>query len=122
MGGPHSHPTAHLVRTYAAQGMTDAMIGAKFDLLEDEFTALLKKDKAVHRAYRLGRVDADTAVHQRLWDNQDKGLLLLQARMRLKMEDPVLDALAGDMLKTVLSKMDTQTKNTLSKALGLLKK
>ena len=115
------HPAPHRVRFYAAKGLNMAMVAEKFDLLEEEFKTLLKKDKGLRRAYELGCVAADSYTHQQIWDSGDTGLLLLKARMRLKMEDPVLDALTGNLLKTVLSKMDKKTQQTLSNVLSVKK-
>lgn len=113
----HVIPTPHMMRQHARDGKTLAMIAAKFNMYETELKAILKKHKDLQRAYDLGCIDADAFVHDQLWKSDDKGLLLLKSRMRLKMEDPVLDALAGDMLKTVLSKMDAKSQRKLSQLL-----
>ena len=106
------------IRRYASEGMTKEMIAAKLDLYESEFEEILKNDKGVKKAYDLGLIDAKRQIHRRLWESQDRGLLLLLARMQLKMDDPVLEQLTGDTLKVILSKADSKTKKTLAKILG----
>jgi len=112
-------PSAMTIHRYAAEGLTKGMIAAKYHLYEKEFEKLLKKNKELQRAYDMGVQDANALVHKKLWENGETGLLLLMARMRLKMEDPVLDQLAGNTLKVVLSKADKTTKKTLAQTLGV---
>lgn len=114
-------PNTYLIRRYASLGMHKAMIAEEFDLYESEFDDLLEKDKSLKRAYDLGVIGADKQIHKLIWENQDPGLLLLKARMRLKMEDPVLEALTGGELKVILSKMSTEKRKTLSKLLNVKK-
>ena len=110
-------PRAMSIRRYAGEGLSKEMIAAKYNLYEEEFEKVLKKDKELQRAYDMGVIDANAMVHQKLWDNPETGLLLLNARMRLKMDDPVLDQLAGNVLKTVLSKLDRKTQKKLASVL-----
>ena len=112
-------PSTMTIHRYASEGLTKGMIAAKYHLYEEEFEKLLKKNKEFQRAYDMGVMDANASVHKKLWDNGETGLLLLMARMRLKMEDPVLDQLAGNTLKVVLSKADKGTKKTLAQTLGV---
>ena len=113
-------PKPHSVRRQAASGLTKEMIAAEYDLYEEEFEKLLKKDKQLQRAYDLGVVDANKVVHKQLWDRQDNiGIMLLRARMRLKLDDPVLEELSGNVLKVVLSKVDKDTRKSLAGVLGL---
>ena len=112
-------PRAMSIRRYASEGLTKAMIAARYDLYEEEFEKLLKKDKELQRAYDMGVEDANMLVHQKLWANNEMGVLLLKARMRLKLDDPVLEHLSGNTLKVILSKADKATKKTLAQTLGV---
>ncbi|PFX11114.1 hypothetical protein AWC38_SpisGene25395, partial [Stylophora pistillata] len=112
-------PRAMSIRRYAGEGLTKAMIAARYDLYEEEFEKLLKKDKELQRAYDMGVEDANMLVHQKLWANNEMGVLLLKARMRLKLDDPVLEQLSGNTLKVILSKADKATKKTLAQTLGV---
>ena len=107
------------IRRYAGEGLSKEMIAAKYNLYEEEFEKLLKKDKELQRAYDMGVIDANAMVHKKLWDNPETGLLLLKARMRLKLDDPVLEQLSGNTLKVILSKADKATKKTLAQTLGV---
>jgi hypothetical protein len=113
-------PKPHSVRRHASCGFTKEMIAAEYDLYEAEFEKLLKKDKQLQRAYDLGVVDANKVVHKQLWDRQDNvGIMLLRARMRLKLDDPVLEELSGNVLKVVLSKVNKDTRKSLASILGV---
>jgi hypothetical protein len=112
-------PSAMSIHRYAAEGLTKEMIAAQYHLYEEEFEKLLKKNKEFQRAYDMGVIDANVMVHQTLWENPETGLLLLKARLRLKLEDPILEQLSGNTLKLVLSKADKSTKKTLAQTLGV---
>lgn len=109
----------HTLKLHAARGLSKPVLASKFNMYESEFDQALKKNKTLQKAYDMGVCHADEIIHNALWGMRtDPGILLLLARMRLRLEDPVLEALTGNVLKTVLSKMDTKAKKTLS---GLLK-
>lgn len=115
---PHI-PTSYEIKQHASKGRSKRQIAAQFNLYEHELEAMLKKNKDLQRAYDMGVVESETHIHDKLWENGDKGLLLLKARMKLKLEDPVLEELSGGLLKTILAKSDSKTKKTLSNLLGI---
>lgn len=111
-----------LVRKHAGNGYNIKQIAAQFNLLEEEFEVVLKADKQLNRQYLLGIADLECKMQKKLMENGDTGITLLNARRFLKLEDPVMEALSGDLLKITLSKLDTKTKHTLAKALNIKKK
>ena len=112
-------PSAFDIKSLAERGLDDEMIAAEFDLLEREFRSILRKNPELKRALVIGRIKAKTRIHNALWDSPDVGLLLLKARMHLRLSDPVLDEQAGSLFKKILSKADNKTRETLASVLNL---
>ena len=109
-------PSAFDIKSLAEKGLDNEMIAAELDMLEPEFTKILKSNKDLRRALTIGKIKAKSHIHSKLWNpdkNDNVGLLLLQARMHLNLSDPVLDEQAGDFFKKILSKTDNKTRENL---------
>jgi len=106
-------PSAFDIKSLAEKGLDNEMIAAELDMLESEFTKILKSNKDLRRALAIGKIKAKSYIHSKLWNNDNVGLLLLQARMHLNLSDPVLDEQAGDFFKKMLSKTDNKTRENL---------
>lgn len=119
--GEPGYPGAPRVRQLAGMDMTPAMIGVHFDLTQEEFTSLLAKDRDLKRAYEFGQVEAKVAVKREIWESKTPVMTFLRARCVLKMEDPVVEAVAGDTLKLVLMKLESSDRKSLGKVLGFNK-
>ena len=112
-------PTPYLITLHASHGLTKEMIAAEFDMYEEEFNKLLKKHKDLKKAYDMGETKAKTHIHRALWGSSDTGLLLLKARLKLKLTDPVLEEFAGNIFKQILAKADHKTQSKLASVLGI---
>ena len=112
-------PTAYLVTHHASQGLTKEMIAAEFDMYEKDFDKLLRKYKELKKAYDMGETKAKTHIHKALWASGDTSLLLLKARLKLKLTDPVLEEFAGNIFKQILAKADKKTQSKLASVLGI---
>lgn len=119
--GEPGYPSPHRVRELASKDLTLEMIGVHFDLTEDEFTRLLKKDPLLKRAYDFGCIDAKVSVKKEIWDSKSPMMTLLRARCVLKMDNPIVDALAGDALKFLIMKMEASERKSLGQVLGFSK-
>lgn len=119
--GEPGYPSPSRVRSLASKDLTLEMIAVHFDLTEEEFKQLLKKDDALQRAYGFGCTEAKVTVKEEIWNSKMPMMTLLRARCVLKMDNPIVDAMAGDALKFLIMKMDPSERKTLGKMLGLAK-
>lgn len=112
-------PQPHMIRRLAGIGQTKEMIGATFDMLPKEFEKVLTKDKTLSKAFELGLLDLKRNVQEELWNIKSAPVTMLKARMYLSLEDPVLEAVAGNLIKVVLSKLDKGDRKSVGELMGL---
>lgn len=112
-------PDPFTIKELAAKGWTLEMIGQQYDMYEADLENAFKAQAELKKAYDMGKAKFKATLSDRLTDTKDRGLLLLAARMHLKMDDPIMDKLAGNLLSDALNKTQKETKKTLANILGI---
>ena len=107
------------LRTLASKGWTLEMCGSVWDLYDHELDKILKRNKDLQRAYDMGYIKFKATLNDKINNTNDRGFLLLAARMHLKLDDPIMEKLAGNLLNIALSKTNKETKKTLATILGI---
>lgn len=111
------------LKNAASRGLDNEALAGHFEMLLEDFEKALEQKKELRDALEIGRSIAKKFLQERLWEKTGTNItmLLLMAKIKLGLNDPMLDKMTGGSLELALQKVDKQTKDTMAKLLGVKK-
>jgi hypothetical protein len=73
----------------------------------------------IQRAFDMGKIKAKIYIHNALWNSPNTWLLLVKTRLKLDLNDPVINKYSGDLLRMLIGKTDGKTRKSLASILKI---